>query len=57
MGDAFCAAFAVATASNEDLPTCLRWGTAAGALSCQTAGAQPSLPGHQALMKMLGDGV
>jgi ribokinase len=48
-GDAFCAAFAVAAAAGEEMPSCLRWGTAAGALACTIAGAIPALPGLEAV--------
>jgi ribokinase len=43
-GDAFVGAFAAALDEGSDLPTALRWASAAGALACLTVGAQPSLP-------------
>ena len=43
-GDAFCGAFAVATAEGMALEDSLRFASAAGALSVQVAGAEPSMP-------------
>ncbi|MCK6447362.1 MAG: ribokinase [Planctomycetes bacterium] len=43
-GDAFVGAFAVAQASGAELAAALRRASAAGALACTRAGAQPSLP-------------
>jgi ribokinase len=43
-GDAFNGGLAAALVAGHDLPTALRWGAAAGALSASKNGAQPSMP-------------
>jgi ribokinase len=43
-GDAFNGGLAAALVASHDLPTALRWGAAAGALSATKKGAQPSMP-------------
>lgn len=52
-GDAFVGGFAVATASGRPLPEAVRFGVMAGALAVTKAGAQPSLPGREAVEKLL----
>lgn len=54
-GDAFVGAFAAAMERGQDLPSALRFGSAAGALACTVAGAQPSLPLQSAIDTSLGD--
>ena len=53
-GDAFTAALAVARAEEMDLPAAVRFANAAGAVCCQTFGAQPALPTRDAVEKMIG---
>jgi ribokinase len=43
-GDAFNGGLAAALVEGLDLPTAIRWGAAAGALSATKMGAQPSMP-------------
>ncbi len=52
-GDAFVGAFAVAWAEGKSLVEAARWGNAAGALAATRAGAQPSLPTRQEVLKLL----
>lgn len=52
-GDAFIGGFASAILRNEDIPTALRTGSAAGALAATRAGAQTSLPTLQELKEFL----
>ncbi len=52
-GDAFTAALAVAQQENMDWPAALRFANAAGALACQNFGAQPALPGRDAVEKLM----
>jgi ribokinase len=52
-GDAFTAALAVAHQEQMDWPAALRFANAAGALACQNFGAQPSLPGRDAVEKLM----
>lgn len=52
-GDAFTAALAVARQENIDWPTALRLANAAGAITCQTFGAQPSLPTRDEVEKLM----
>ncbi len=52
-GDAFVGAFAVAWAEGKSLIEAARWGNAAGALAATRAGAQPSLPTRQEVLKLL----
>ena len=54
-GDAFVGAFAAAVERGQDLPSALRYGSAAGALACTVAGAQPSLPLQSAIEATLDD--
>lgn len=48
-GDAFTAALAVAHAEGLELEQAARFASAAGAVSCQTFGAQPGLPTREAV--------
>ncbi|GBE25231.1 MAG TPA: ribokinase [Actinobacteria bacterium] len=50
-GDAFCAALAFGLASGWDIGRTVRWGALAGALATTRAGAQPSLPTSDTVMK------
>jgi len=43
-GDAFAGALAARLADGDDLPSALRWSTAAGAVAATTLGAVPSMP-------------
>jgi ribokinase len=52
-GDAFAAALAVARQENMDWPRALRFANAAGAITCQSFGAQPALPSRAAVEKVL----
>jgi ribokinase len=52
-GDAFCGALAYGLASGWDIPRAVRWGALAGALATTKAGAQPSLPTSEAVMKFV----
>ena len=52
-GDAFTAALAVSKQEQMDWPAALRFANAAGALACQNFGAQPSLPGRDAVEKVM----
>lgn len=52
-GDAFNGALAVALAEGHQLRDAVVWGTAAGAISAMTAGAQPSLPERETFDKFL----
>ena len=53
-GDAFTGALAVAIAEGKSLADAARFANAAGALSCESFGAQPSLPTREAVDKLLG---
>lgn len=53
-GDAFNAALALAW-NALPLPQALRFANAAGALAAMTAGAQPSMPTHEAVSRFLAD--
>ncbi|HEY7089667.1 MAG TPA: ribokinase [Tepidisphaeraceae bacterium] len=53
-GDAFAGALAVARAEGMDLLDALRFANAAGAICCQSFGAQPALPSREAVDKLLG---
>jgi ribokinase len=55
-GDAFCGAFAVATAEGADPRTAARLGAAAGALAATKAGAVPSLPTRAEIDALLAGG-
>lgn len=48
-GDAFTGALALALAEGEAMPTALRFANAAGALCCETLGAQPAMPVREAV--------
>ena len=52
-GDAFVGAFAAAVDHGQDLAAALRYGSVAGALACEVAGAQPSLPLQTAIERRL----
>ncbi len=52
-GDAFCGAFGVALAEGRSLIEAVRFANAAGALSVQTPGAQPSMPSRAAVDALL----
>jgi ribokinase len=54
-GDAFVGAFAAAVDRGQDLAAALRYGSVAGALACEVAGAQPSLPLQAAIERRLGE--
>lgn len=53
-GDAFTGAFAVARSEGMSYTVAARFANAAGALCCQSFGAQPSLPTRQQVDKLLG---
>ncbi|HJO06618.1 MAG TPA: ribokinase, partial [Chloroflexota bacterium] len=53
-GDAFCGAFGLARARGSDLLECMRYASAAGALTATRAGAQPSLPTASEVEDLLG---
>ncbi len=52
-GDAFCGAFAASLARGEQLLSAVRTGCAAGALATTKLGAEPSLPHHSDIEKLL----
>ncbi len=52
-GDAFTAALAVGHVEGMSLPTAVRFANAAGAACCEGFGAQPALPGRDAVEKLL----
>lgn len=52
-GDAFVAAFCVASASGKSPQEAVRWGNAAGALAVTREGAQPSLPAYREVLRLL----
>lgn len=52
-GDAFTGAMAVALAEGRNMPEAVRFANAAGALCCQSFGAQPALPTRDAVVKLL----
>jgi ribokinase len=53
-GDAFIGALAARLADGDDLPTALRWSTAAGAVAATTLGAVPSMPMEADVERLLG---
>ena len=53
-GDAFAGAFTVACASGMPLEDAIRFANAAGALATQGMGAQPSIPGRDAILALIG---
>ncbi len=52
-GDAFTAALAIAHAEGLELPEAVRFANAAGAVACQSFGAQPALPTREAVIKLV----
>jgi ribokinase len=56
-GDAFCAAFAVATAEGAGLAESVRFANAAGALATTKHGAEPSMPRRDEVEALLRKGV
>jgi ribokinase len=52
-GDAFSGALAVAQQEGMEWPDALRFANAAGAVTCQSFGAQPALPTRDAVEKMM----
>jgi ribokinase len=52
-GDAFTAALAIARAEEMPWPDALKFANAAGALTCTNFGAQPALPGRDAVERMI----
>jgi ribokinase len=53
-GDAFTAALAVGHAEGMVIEDAMKFANAAGALCCGNFGAQPALPGRDAVDKLLG---
>ena len=53
-GDAFAGAFTVASASGMPLEEAIRFANAAGALATQGVVAQPSIPGRNAILALVG---
>lgn len=53
-GDAFAGAFTVAYASGMRLEEVIHFANAAGALATQGMGAQPSIPGRDAILALIG---
>ena len=53
-GDAFTGALAVAFAEGHDLAEGIRFANAAGALCCETLGAQPAMPSRAAVLERVG---
>jgi ribokinase len=53
-GDAFTGAFAVARAEGRSYQEAARFANAAGAICCESFGAQPSLPTREQVEKLLG---
>ena len=54
-GDAFAGAFTVASASGMSLEEAIHFANAAGALARQGRGAQPSIPGRDAIRSWGGE--
>lgn len=52
-GDAFCGAFATAISDGKPISYCLKFASAAGALTATKAGAVPSLPNSNEILSML----
>ena len=52
-GDTFCGSLCARLAAGDDLPTALRYASAAGALCTTAAGAVPSIPTHAAVTELL----
>jgi ribokinase len=55
-GDAFTGALAVGMAEEMELPQAVRFANAAGAICCQTFGAQPALPTRASVDKLVNEG-
>ena len=53
-GDAFAGAFTIASASGMALEEAIHFANAAGALATQGVGAQPSIPGRDAILALVG---
>jgi len=53
-GDVFAGAFTVANASGMPLEDAIHFANAAGALATQIIGAQPSIPGRDAVLDLMG---
>jgi ribokinase len=53
-GDAFTAGLAVGHAEGMTIDNAMRFANAAGALCCESFGAQPALPGRESVEKLLG---
>ncbi len=53
-GDAFTAALGIAWAGGQSLLEAVRWGCAAGAVAATKPGAQPSMPTHAEIDRLLG---
>jgi ribokinase len=56
-GDAFAGSFAAALDRGLGFTQALQWGLAAGSLACTVKGAQPSLPLHDQIAALVGDGI
>jgi ribokinase len=54
-GDCFAGALAAALDMGQDLPRALRYASVAAGLSCLTPGAQPGLPGREAIEARTGE--
>jgi ribokinase len=54
-GDAFTGALAVALGEKMELPQAVRFANAAGAICCQTFGAQPALPARASVDKLMNE--
>lgn len=52
-GDAFCGAFATALSDGKPISYCLKFASAAGALTATKAGAVPSLPNADEILSMI----
>jgi ribokinase len=52
-GDAFAGAFTIASASGMALEEAIHFANAAGALATQGIGAQPSIPGRDAIFSLI----
>ncbi len=56
-GDAFCAGLAVALAEGTSIEEALRFASAAGAVACTRAGAEPAMPYRDEVEELLAKGV
>ncbi len=52
-GDAFCGSLAARLAAGDELPTAVRWASAAGALATTVRGAVPAQPHRAAILALL----